>query len=362
MKINELIAETKRVIGNQMQLDYFSQFYGTVIFRQDIARITREEIESLIRALMGNGIYAQLQITSREYLLRVIAEYSRVKRENRFLNLILFLTTFFTTGLTAAWLYGMDLNYSIQYSVSLMLILTAHEMGHYYYAFRHKIYATLPYFLPLPLFSPIGTLGAFIKMKSPIPNKRALFDVGIAGPIAGFIVSLIVLWIGFARLPDLEGVRSYITQIHPWSSTGEGALTVGNSILFQFFRTSLGGTHLPMYEIYHYPLIFSGWIGLFVTALNLMPIGQLDGGHISYALLGKRARYVALGAFIALAALNFYSTNWLLWTILLLFVIRLKHPPTMNDHVELDNSRQSLGWLSYLIFITCFPPAPLYFS
>ncbi len=362
MKINELITETKRIIGDQMELDYLSKFYGTVIFRQDTDRITREEIESIIRALLANGIYAQLQITNREYLLRVIAEYSRVRRENKFLNLVLFVTTFFTTGFTATWLYGMDLNYSIQYAVSLLLILTAHEMGHYLYAFKHKIYATLPYFLPLPLFSPIGTLGAFIRMKSPIPNKRALFDVGIAGPLAGFIVSLIVLWIGFARLPDLEGVRAYISQIHPWSDSGEGALTVGNSILFQFLRSSMGATHLPMYEIYHYPLIFSGWIGLFVTALNLMPIGQLDGGHISYAMLGKRARFVAIGAFIALAGLNFYSTNWLLWTILLLFVIRLKHPPTMNDRVGLDSSRQGLGWLSYLIFITCFPPAPLYFS
>ena len=362
MKINDLIKRAQEVIGDRMQPDYFSQFYGTVIFRQDVSRISREEVESIIRKLIAKGIYAQLQITSREYLLRLIAEYSRVKRERRYINLVLFIVTFFTTGFTASFLYGMDLNYSIQYSVSLLLILTAHEMGHYYYAFRHKIYATLPYFLPLPLFSPIGTLGAFIRIKSPIPDKRALFDVGIAGPIAGFVISLIVLVIGFARLPDAEGVRAYITQIHPWSATGEGALTVGNSILFEFLRTTMHATHLPMYEIYHFPLIFAGWIGLFVTALNLMPIGQLDGGHISYALLGRRARYVAFGTFIALAALNFYSTNWLLWTILILFVIRLKHPPTMNDQVGLDNSRQILGWISFLVFVTCFPPTPLYFS
>ncbi len=362
MKINDLIAEAERIIGDRLQRDYLSRFYGTVIFRQDINRISREEIETIIRALMANGIYAQLQITSQEYLLRLIAEYSRIKREKKYLNLILFITTFFTTGFTANFLYGMDLNYSIQYAVALLLILTAHEMGHYYYAFRNKIYATLPYFLPLPVLSPIGTLGAFIKMKSPIPDKRGLFDVGIAGPLAGFIVSLVILFIGFARLPDLEGVRDYVTQIHPWSESGEGALTVGNSLLFEFLRNIMGATHLPMYELYHFPLIFAGWIGLFVTALNLMPIGQLDGGHISYALLGKKAKYVAIGAFIALAALNFYSTNWLLWTILLLFVIRLKHPPTMNDRIELDDTRRILGWISYIIFITCFPPAPLYFS
>ena len=120
-------------------------------------------------------------------------------------------------------------------------------------------------------------------------------------------------------------------------------------------------THLPMYEIYHFPLIFSGWIGLFVTALNLMPIGQLDGGHISYALLGKRARFVAITAFICLALLNFYSTNWILWTILILLVVRLKHPPTMNDGIGLDGGRKILAWSSYIMFIACFSPMPIYF-
>jgi membrane-associated protease RseP (regulator of RpoE activity) len=124
----------------------------------------------------------------------------------------------------------------------------------------------------------------------------------------------------------------------------------------------MGGTHLPMYEIYHFPYIFAGWLGLLVTALNLMPIGQLDGGHISYALLGKNARIVATGAFIALALLNLYAINWILWTILILFVVRLKHPPTMNDAIELDPNRRLLGWFSYAIFILCFAPMPIYIS
>jgi membrane-associated protease RseP (regulator of RpoE activity) len=198
-------------------------------------------------------------------------------------------------------------------------------------------------------------------MKSPIPNKQALLDVGVAGPLAGFAMSLFFLALGFSQLPDAEGVRQYVSQIHPWSESGEGALTLGNSILFDYIRTMMGATHLPMYEIYHFPFIFGGWTGLLVTSLNLMPIGQLDGGHISYALLGKKARFVAIGAFIALALLNLYSTNWLLWTILILIVIRLKHPPTLNDGIELDRSRKILAWSSYLIFITCFPPKPIYF-
>jgi membrane-associated protease RseP (regulator of RpoE activity) len=272
--------------------------------------------------------------------------------------------------LTGAMLKGNDPFLTLQglfsglpYAFAIMSILAAHEMGHYLYALKYRIYATLPYFIPffLPAFN-FGTLGAFIKMRSPIPDKKALFDVGVAGPIAGFIVSIFFLFLGFSLLPDIEGVKDYVTQIHEWSENGEGALTLGSSVFFDIFRKIMGGEHLPMYEVYHFPFIFAGWIGLLVTALNLLPIGQLDGGHISYALLGKKAKYVAVAAFIALALLNFYSTNWLLWTILILLIIRLKHPPTMNDSIELDPPRRTLAWLSYIVFITCFSPMPIYFS
>jgi membrane-associated protease RseP (regulator of RpoE activity) len=150
--------------------------------------------------------------------------------------------------------------------------------------------------------------------------------------------------------------------MHPWTVTGEGAFTLGSSILFDFIKSIMGAEYLPMWEIYHFPYIFAGWIGLFVTALNLMPIGQLDGGHISYAMFGKKAKIIAIIAFIALALLNLYSSNWLLWTILIFFVIRLKHPPTMDDTIELDENRKILGYVSYVIFITCFSPNPFYFS
>jgi len=368
--MNELMKYSSKIIGDRMVLDYFSRLYGSVIYRQDKDKISPEEIANIERALMANGIYPQLQITPREYLLRVIAEFSRIRKENIRINIFLFLATLLTTCLTGAMLVGVDpfLDLSnvilgLPYSFSLLLILGAHEFGHYLYARKHRIYATLPYFIPffIPYFS-FGTFGAFIKIKSPIPDKRALLDVGIAGPLAGFIMSLVFLIIGFWQLPDLEGVKVYVSQIHEWSDDGNGALTLGSSILFDQIRTMMGARYLPMYEIYHFPYIFAGWIGLLVTSLNLMPIGQLDGGHISYALLGKKARFVALGAFIALALLNFYSTNWLLWTVLILFVIRLKHPPTMNDQIKLDESRKLLAWCSYLIFITCFSPMPVYFQ
>jgi len=370
MKAKKVIEIAQTVINNRMELDHMSRIYGTVIFRQYRDNISENEIEQIQSALYSNGIFSQIQTTSREYLLRLLVDYSKVKKENKKLNLFLFILTFLTTTLTGAMLAGNDpfvtlkgLTSGFPYAIAIMTILGAHEMGHYLYAKKNRIYATLPYFIPffIPGFS-FGTFGAFIKMRSPIPDKKALFDVGVAGPVAGFVVSLFFLILGFILLPDLDGVKTYVTQIHEWSETGEGALTLGGSLLFNIIQKFMGCDYLPMYEIYHFPFIFAGWIGLLVTALNLMPIGQLDGGHISYALLGKKAKYVAIAAFIALALLNFYSTNWIIWTILILLIIRLKHPPTLNDTIELDSSRTMLAWISYLIFITCFSPMPLYFS
>jgi len=370
MKSKEVIEIARRIIDDRMDLDHLSRLYGTVIFRQDKEKISKEEMDQIKSMLFSNGIYSQIQETHGEYLLRLLVDYSKVKKENNKINLILFLLTILTTTLTGALLSGYSpfdtvegLLHGIPYSIAVMSILGAHEMGHYLYAKRYRIYATLPYFIPffIPGFN-LGTFGAFIKMKSPIPNKKALFDVGIAGPIAGFIMSLFFLILGFSLLPDLEGIKDYISpRIHEWSPNGDGALTLGSSLLFDLIRWIMNGEHLPMYEMYHFPFIFGGWIGLFVTALNLMPIGQLDGGHISYALLGKRAKVVAVVAFIALALLNFYSTHWILWTILILLVVRLKHPPTMDDRPELDQNRKILAWSSYIIFISCFSPMPIYF-
>lgn len=370
MNSGSLINEAKRIVGERMELDYFSRFAGTIIFRQDKDKISPSEINDIQKQLLSIGIYSQLQSTQQEYLLRVIAEFPKVKKENRRINLILFLLTILTTTMTGALNIWKDpfaswsnLITGIPYAFGIITILGAHEMGHYYYAIKNKVYATLPYFLPIfwPAFG-FGTLGAFIKMKSPIPNRKALFEVGIAGPIAGFIMSLIFLFVGFFILPDESGVRAYIETMHEWSNNGEGAFTLGGSILFNAIKSIMGAEHLPMWEIYHFPFIFAGWIGLFVTALNLMPIGQLDGGHISYALFGKNARIIAVLAFVALALLNFYSTNWLLWTLLIFFLIKLKHPPTMDDSVQLDENQRILGWVSYIIFITCFSPTPFYFS
>ena len=248
MKSKEIIEIAKKIISNRMELDYLSSLYGTVIFRQDKIHISENELKQIQSALIANGIYSQIQKTTKEYLLRLLLDYSKVKRENTRINLLLFIITVLTTTLTGAMLIGSDPFMSMEglfkglpYALAILSILGAHEMGHYFYAKRYRIYATLPYFIPffIPAFN-IGTLGAFIKLRSPIPDKKALFDVGVAGPIAGLLVSLFFLFLGFSFLPDLEGVKDYITQIHDWSENGEDALTLGNPLLFELIRNCSG--------------------------------------------------------------------------------------------------------------------------
>jgi len=193
-----------------------------------------------------------------------------------------------------------------------------------------------------------------------------LLDIGIAGPIAGFIVSVVFLSYGYWRLPDLPGIVAYVETIHPWQGSGGVNLVLGKSLLFAFFNDILAGGRLPMNEVYHFPFIFAGWIGLLVTAINLIPIGQLDGGHILYALVGKRSRSIGILAFVGLLFLNLFllmeyaTPAWLMWIILIFILIGFRHPPTLNDYVPLSPVRRILGWLCILIFGLSFIPMPLY--
>jgi membrane-associated protease RseP (regulator of RpoE activity) len=265
--------------------------------------------------------------------------------------------------------------YGLPYSISLLAMLSAHEFGHYFAAKYHKIITTLPYYIPAPPFlvNPFGTLGAVIRIRSRLSSKKSIFDIGITGPIAGFIVTILILVYGFLTLPD----KSYIYTIHPeYLPTGEipeNGLTFGQSIFFYGMTKlfSSNGFIPPMNEIYHYPYLCVGWFGLFVTALNLMPVGQLDGGHVIYALIGGKKQGVIAKTFfillIAVGSLSFIpffssklylaSMGWLLWAAILYFVIKLKHPE-INDETPLTPNRQMLGWITFCIFILTFPPIP----
>jgi membrane-associated protease RseP (regulator of RpoE activity) len=263
----------------------------------------------------------------------------------------------------------------------MMLFLTSHELGHYVAARRVGISASLPFFLPFPSFLglfPFGTLGAVIRLREAVTSKRALLSIGAAGPISGFLVSTIVLVIGFATLPG----KGYLYTIHPeyfsMQSIPEGGLRFGTSIAYWILEATVPQEQAfvpPMNEIYHYPFLCVGWFGLFVTSLNLIPIGQLDGGHIASAVLGNRTKKylqvftitcLFLLGFLGLAPLvgatyNLGWPGWLLWASILLLLSRRDRAVSSAGVVDKSMSPQSVttAVICLIIFLLTFIPAPI---
>ena len=241
------------------------------------------------------------------------------------------------------------LTYGTPFSFTIMAILLSHEMGHYLTARYYRVKATLPYFIPFP-FSLIGTLGAFIMIRSPFPHRRSLLDIGLAGPFAGFLVTLPALFLGIAQ-----------SRLGP-SMGGEG-ITLGEPILFRLVSALLWPDAPDDQVLYISPVGLAAWFGLLATAINLMPIGQLDGGHATYALLRGGAHRVSRIAFFLLFPMAYFGPTWLVWAMLaFLLGIRRPHPPTLSDQTPLPGSRKWMGALGYLIFVLCFTPEPVVFS
>jgi membrane-associated protease RseP (regulator of RpoE activity) len=233
----------------------------------------------------------------------------------------------------------------LPFSLTLLAILLAHEMGHYYTCVWHGINASLPYFIPAPTF--LGTFGAFIRIRSPIYSKRALFDVGIAGPLAGFLFLLPAMAIGLAFSKVAPGLAERGDLIF-------GTPPVLRALEYLIFPG------VPPADIYLHPVARAAWVGVLATALNLLPIGQLDGGHILYALAARRHRLLSrlfIGVLIPLGI--FYWYGWLVWAAFFLF-FGLKHPPTIYDPVELDPTRKRLALLALGILLVTFTLAPFH--
>jgi membrane-associated protease RseP (regulator of RpoE activity) len=329
----------------------------------------------------------------------------------------------------------------LRYALPLLGFLTVHEFGHYFAARHHRVKTSLPYYIPFP-FNGIGNFGAVIRIRQAVPSTRKLFDIGVTGPLAGFVVALGALIYGFATLPppeyllDLPGheaLKAHIQQYGTFPSTppdpGAGAMVivVGQTPLFWLMSQFFANVP-PMYEVYHYPVLFAGWLGLFFTALNLLPVGQLDGGHVLYALLGAkwhrllargfvfllllsggigfieelrpalyemgplwgRSAWPMLGAIyygylyrifggqhgyivavlggllagvgaaalVGAPLLNYGYTGWLVWTLLIVFLVRVDHPPVVQEE-RLTPRRRVLGYLAIAIFILCFSIRPI---
>ena len=281
-------------------------------------------------------------------------------------HIVLFVLTVFTTTVVGGSHYaafasdfgsgGLDLTSAslylngLWYSVSILAILGAHEFGHYYACRYYGVDASLPYFLPAPL--PLtGTLGAFIRIRQLIPGKRELFDIGIAGPIAGFVVAVPVLLAGMAL--------SRVVQLPPVTN---GIVELGEPLLFQGAAWLVFGSIPEGYSINMHPMGFAAWFGLLATALNLFPIGQLDGGHISYAVLGRKSTIVTLSTVACLVGLSFVSSSWIVWTVLtvaMLLAFGPRHPRTFDEEIPLDRTRMLLAAFAAAMFVLCFTPAPI---
>lgn len=245
-------------------------------------------------------------------------------------------------GYVEIWREPSRLKSGLFFSVPLLIILLAHEFGHYMACVYYRLDASLPYFLPAPTF--IGTLGAFIRIRSPIFTRRELFDVGVAGPLAGFVFLIPALGIGLAFSKVIPGIAD------------QGDLVFGVPLLIRALEAVIF-PGVPASDIYLHPVARAAWVGIFATALNLLPFGQLDGGHILYACASGRFRTLTRGFWVILAALGYIYWPWLIWAAVLFF-FGLKHPP-IYDPEQLGEGRVQLAMLTVVIFIISFMPAPI---
>lgn len=327
-----------------------------------------------------------------EHVVLAIPGLIRPKPSNPWINLGLFLLTLFSM-LLAGVMYSYqgpvpetmvelflfllrEIERGIPFAVSMLAILLAHEFGHYLAARYHKTAVSLPYFIPFP-FSPLGTLGAAIRLKEPPKNKRVLLDIGLAGPLAGLIIAIPILILGLS-LSDLGTLPS---TPEAW----QNQMLEGNSVLYLALKYLVKGRLLPapvdyggvepiLYwvryffiglplpygglDVFMHPLAWAGWAGLLVTALNLIPAGQLDGGHISYVLLGRRAAKLVPFIIVVLILLGVFWWGWLLWAGLIFFLGRIYAQP-LNDITPLDKRRKVLAIIGLIVFVLVFTPIPL---
>lgn len=248
---------------------------------------------------------------------------------------------------TDPWL----LRKGLEFALPALFILFCHEMGHYLACRWYRLPATLPYFLPAPLA--IGTFGAFIRIRAPIRTKRQLFDVGVGGPLAGFVALLPFLILGVARS------RPVPIEAVPWDQGPAFSLFLpGQSLAMELVARIVHGPLPEGTVLEPHPFALAAWFGLFATALNLLPLGQLDGGHILYAATGGLQRRLAFPLWMALAALALIWPGWILWCVIVL-VMGLPHPPVRDELAPLDRRRRIVAWVVLAVFLLSFMPVPL---
>jgi len=332
-------------------------------------RIDKETLErnfdDLRKALSGKGYIPILRYEKGEHVIYIKRKPKR-KEKPVWVNVLLLIATIITTVLTGSLLYmgyltlwdiqnPMDvllpenlLNGALLFALPLMCILFIHEMGHYFISKKHGISTSLPFFLPIPPILPyfnIGTFGALISSHEPMPNKKALFDVGLAGPLAGFLVAIPVTAIGIATAKIVE-IPQNIADLP------SGTVIYNSSLLIEILSRIM--LDIPKgFTIDMNPILFAGWVGLLITSINLFPAGQLDGGHIFRAVFGDKQKYFAWAAVFIMI-----FTGWVFFALLIIFLMGTWHPPPLNDDTKLDMKRKMLFFLAILILILCYIPYP----
>jgi len=316
---------------------------GLLRFRGRLLVAPDEAFAILSERLRPQGYVPQLLRPDELTLLRLPPAPQPTGPRRWALPAVLFLATVVTTFLVGGtW-----------YAAAVMAILAFHELGHYVTARLYGMRVSLPLFIPMPL-PPMGTMGAIIRMRSPVPSRRVLFDVGIAGPLAGLFLAMPLTVVGLS-----------LSRVVPHLPRGVGVVEFQEPLLFQAMTRLILGPVPDGATVLAHPLAIAGWVGFFVTALNLIPAGQLDGGHITYAVLGRRHEKVALVTVIALFGMAIFplllgseiQLNWAVWGSLLL-VMGYRHPPPLNDLTVLDPVRRVMGVLTWGLFFLLIPPAP----
>jgi Zn-dependent protease len=388
--MNQLVSRVFRIedvtMGDPIKDKYLFRFRGRLL-QEDSA----EAFDQLFSSLKPFGITPLFRLEQEQQVVYLVTSLGAAPPAKTWVNAVLLALTVLSVWLAGA-MYAFTYNHpnveinslvelyrvtlinfwdGLPFALSLMSILLAHEFGHYLIGKKHKADVTLPYFLPLPIPGGIGTLGAVIQMRSPVKNRRSLLDIGIAGPIAGLMVAIPVLLLGLS-----------LSKLGPIQSPSQ---LEGNSILYLFLKYAVFGRLLPtpvdfngVEPVFYWvryvitgtpspvggmdvqlnPIAWAGWVGLLVTSLNLIPAGQLDGGHVMYALAGKRVRKWLIPIVVMLAVLGFFWSGWWLWVFLLFLFGRVSDEP-LDQITQLDRPRKWVAVLVLLLFILVFIPIPL---
>jgi membrane-associated protease RseP (regulator of RpoE activity) len=333
-------------------------------FRGELTRPPREALAVLLERFRPLGYTPFLRPERGEIVVQAWPAVDPGGRPRVALNVVLFLLTCLSTLAAGAVFFAsptfvpLDVPYGVAallsgapFAVTLLAILGVHEFGHYFTARYHQASVSLPFFIPAPPPFLFGTFGAIIRMRSPARDRNSLFDIAAAGPLAGLAIAIPAILIGLQW--------STLAEVPP----GE-YLRFGDPLLMSFLVYLQFGPIPQGMDVFVHPAAIAGWAGLFVTALNLFPVGQLDGGRIAYALFGRGHRHVGVGTFIGLLVLGVVtqSLNWLVWAALLFFLIGFQHTPPLDDVTPLTPRRRLVGVLCLILLVLLIPPVPIEFG